>query len=62
MEVRESATCAVAEREFVIELSEEEIRLLYSRLKAVNDANPNDEFLEELVKEIGYVAGLTQRP
>lgn len=58
MEIRESAKCAVAEREFVIELTDAEIARLHRFLSAARECMPPDEMLDEMVREIEYVAGI----
>lgn len=61
MEVQESATCSVANREFLINVDEAEMSRLYERLRVASEAMPNDEFLEDLMKQIEMIAGVALR-
>jgi len=56
MEVKESAACGIAEREFTIEVSETEIVKFYKYLDEVSKQVKND-MIEDLLADMEHVVG-----
>ena len=58
MEVKESAACGIAEREFTIELSETEIIAFYKLLdEASQKIEDKDGLLEDMLADMEHVVG-----